>query len=76
MLSMGKILGKFHLYDFGPLARSTGPKHGKNEKVLDFHECHFQGDAKHVKYGKNTQKKTSLLFRPVGPFDWAKTWKK
>ena len=73
---MGKILKKIHLYYFGPLARLTGPKHGKNEKYIDYHETFFSGVPKHAEYRKNNQKNTFVIFRPVGPFDWAKTWKK
>ena len=54
MLSMEKILKKIHLYYFGPLARSTGPKHGKKGKIFDFHETYFPEVTKHVEYGKNT----------------------
>ena len=58
------------------MARQTGPKHGKNEKIFDFHGSYFQKVKKYVEYGKNTEKNISLIFWPVGPLDWAKTWKK
>ena len=58
----------------GPAADSTGPNHIKYEKIFDFHESYFQGVTKHVEYGKNIEKNPSLLFRPVCPLKWAKTW--
>ena len=76
MLSVGKILKKIHICFFGPLARLTGPKHGKNENIFDFDETYYPKVSKHAECGKNTKKIRSLFLRSIGPLDGAKTWKK
>ena len=43
---------------------------------FDFRKNYFVKVTKHAEYGKIIEKNLTLLFRPVGPFDWAKTWKK
>ena len=42
----------------------------------EFHQKFILGSFKYVEYGKNNKKNPSVIFRPVGPWERAKTWLK
>ena len=59
-----------------PIAHIPLQQLAKNKIFFKFRKNYFIKVTKHVEYEKNIEKNSSLIFWPVGPLDWAKTWKK